>query len=108
MTTPSVANDPGTLNITLKKSSDFSAAIDFDITAVGVTPTSSILSFVTGESVGSFATTVMDAAAGKITISMLPTASASMGSGTYKWQHVWDYAGPSQKIMLTGFVEVTP
>jgi hypothetical protein len=108
MTTTSVANDPGTLNITLKKSSDFSAAIDFDITAVGVTATSNILSFVTGESVGSFATTVTDAAAGQITISMLPTSSASLSVGTYKWQHVWDYVGPSQKTMLTGFVEVIP
>ena len=108
MTLPSVANDPGTLNITLKKSSDFSAVIDFDTSASGVTVTSSILSFVTGEPVGSFATTVMDAAAGKITISMLPAASAAMGSGTYKWQHVWDYAGPSQKVMLTGLVEVVP
>jgi hypothetical protein len=106
MTTPSVANDPGTLNITLKKSSDFSAAIDFDITAVGVTPSSSILSFVTGETVASFSTTVTDAAAGQITISMLPTTSAALSTGTYRWQHVWDYVGPSQKTMLTGFVEV--
>ena len=108
MTAPSVANDPGTLNITIKKSSDFSAAIDFDISAVGVTPTSNIISFVTGESVGSFATTVIDAAAGRLSISMLPTASAALSAGTYKWQQVWDYDGPSQKTMLTGFVEVTP
>jgi hypothetical protein len=108
MTAPSVANDPGTLNITLKKSSDFSAAIDFDVSASGVTVTSNIISFVTGDLVGSFATTVVDASTGRISISMLPAASAALSAGTYKWQQVWDYAGPSQKTMLTGFVEVTP
>lgn len=106
--TLSVSNTPGSLNVTLRKASDFSAAINFDITAVGVTATSSILSFVTGEQVGEFATTVLDAAAGQITISMLPATSATLGAGTYKWQHVWDYAGPSKKTMLTGFVEVLP
>jgi len=104
--TLSVSNAPGSLNVTVRKSSDFSAAIDFDVTAVGVTPTSSIISFVTGEPVGEFATTVIDAASGQITISMSPTTSAALGAGTYRWQHVWDYAGPSQKTMLTGFVEV--
>lgn len=106
MTLPSVANEPGLLNFTIRKSSDFSTSLDFNISAAGVTPTSSIVSFVTGTQVSSFATTVSDADAGRITISMLPSSSESLAVGTYRWQHVWDYPGPSQKIMLTGFVEV--
>lgn len=104
--TSTIYSTPGSLNIVMRRGDDFSTSFDFSTTASGVTASSTIVSAVTGATVSQIATSVIDAGAGQIRISMTPTQSAALATGTYRWQHTWDYDGDSQKTMLIGFVEV--
>jgi formylmethanofuran:tetrahydromethanopterin formyltransferase len=106
MSDAAINNIPGTLNITLKRSDDFSTVFDFSTSAVGVTATSEIVSMVTGATVATVTTTVVSATDGTIQITIPPSRSSSLALGTYQWRHLWDYPGDSQRTMLSGILEV--
>ena len=99
---------PGTLGLQFRRGDDFSTLIDFSpIDLVGFTVTSTIVSIVTGASVGSFTTSVTDASAGKVNISLSDTQTAALQPATYRWQMVGTQ-GSLTRTYLNGFVEVVP
>ena len=97
---------PGTLNLAFRRGDDFSTLIDFSVPLTAYTMTSTIRSVVTGESVASFATTLTDAAAGKVNIALSDTQTLSLAPATYRW--VMDGTqGGLTRTYLNGYVEVT-
>lgn len=95
------------MSLALKRANDFATEIDFDGVALsGYTVTATVTSLVTGSSVASFATTVTDAAAGKVSIGLTDTQTAALAAGTYGWQLDWTAPGGVQRTALAGTVEV--
>lgn len=98
---------PGTMNHAFKRGNDFAALIDFDGTAlVGYTVTASVTSLVTGTTVVPFTTSVTDASAGQINVSLTDTQTAALPAGTYGWRLDWTAPGDIQRTALSGTVEV--
>lgn len=98
---------PGTMNLALKRANDFSTLIDFDgTTLVGYTVTASVTSLVTGASVLSFATSISDAAAGQVNVSLTDTQTSALAAGTYGWKLDWTAPGSVQRTALQGTLEV--
>jgi hypothetical protein len=96
------------MNLALKKANDFSALIDFDgLVMTNYTVTAVMTSLVTGTAAASFTTSVTDAAAGQVNISLNDTQTASLAAGTYGWQLDWTAPGGIQRTALAGTVEVT-
>jgi hypothetical protein len=98
---------PGAMSLAVKKANDFSAEIDFDgVAMTGYTVTATVTSLVTGSTVASFATTVTDAAAGRVNVALTDTQTAALAAGTYGWQLDWTAPGSIQRTALSGTVEV--
>lgn len=98
---------PGPMSLALKRSNDFSTEVDFDgLSLSGYTVTSIVTSLVTGSSVASFTTTVTDAGAGRVNISLTDTQTSSLAVGTYGWQLDWVAPGEVRRTALAGTVEV--
>lgn len=96
---------PGTLGLSLKRGDTFSVMVDFDVSLSGKTVASTITSLVTGQSLLSPTTTVVDATSGQVNVSLTDTQTLSLPAGTYGWQMSWD-SGTEKRTALTGFVEV--
>jgi len=97
---------PGAMNLAFKRSGDFSALIDFDIALTSYTVTASLTSLVSGTVVQAFTTSVSDASAGQVSVSLTETQTAALAAGTYGWQLDWVAPGSIQRTALTGTVEV--
>jgi Flp pilus assembly protein TadG len=98
---------PGTMNLAFKRANDFGTLIDFDgTTLVGYTVTATVTSLVTGATVMPFTTSITDASAGQVNISLTDTQTASLPAGTYGWQLDWTAPGSVQRTALSGTVEV--
>jgi hypothetical protein len=61
---------------------------------------------VTGTAVASFVTSVTDAAAGQVNVSLTDTQTAALAAGTYGWRLDWVAPGGVQRTALSGTVEV--
>jgi hypothetical protein len=100
---------PGTLNLVFKKADSVSTLIDFDgITLTGYTATSELTSLVTGRTVASLVTSIANATAGQVNISMSSAATSSMAAGSYGWRLVLIAPGATKRTALSGSVEVSP
>jgi hypothetical protein len=97
---------PGSMSLSLKKSNDFATLIDFDTSLVGYSATASLTSLVTGAVVIPFTTSIADAAAGQVSVSLSDTQTAALAAGTYGWQLDWVAPGNVQRTALSGTVEV--
>jgi hypothetical protein len=98
---------PGKLPLAFRKSNDFAAVIDFNGTdLVGYTVSANLTSLVTGATVVPFTTTIADASAGQVSVSLTDTQTASLAAGTYGWQLDWTAPGGVQRTALSGTVEV--
>jgi len=98
---------PGTMNLSFKRANDFGTVIDFDgTTLVGFFVSASMTSLVTGATVVPFTTSVVDASAGQVNISLTDTQTAALPAGTYGWQLDWTAPGSVQRTALSGTVEV--
>lgn len=98
---------PGSMGLGLKKGNDFSTLIDFNgTTLVGYTVTSSLVSLVTGSTVTALTTSIADAAAGQVNVSLTDTQTSALAVGTYGWQLDWTAPGGVQRTALQGTVEV--
>lgn len=97
---------PGLLSLSLRAGDELSSTIDFDTSLVGYTVTSGIVSLVTGQTVTSIATTLADAAAGQVSISMTEAQTGSLPPGTYGWRLEWIAPGDVKRTALAGMVEV--
>lgn len=97
---------PGTLNLAVRAGDDFATLIDFSVSLTAYTMASTIHSVVTGESVAAFATTLTDAAAGKVNISLSDTQTLSLAPATYRWVMAGTQ-GALTRTYLNGYIEVT-
>jgi hypothetical protein len=98
---------PGTMNLAFRRANDFGTVIDFDgTTLVGFSVSASMTSLVTGATVVPFTTSVVDASAGQVNISLTDTQTAALPAGTYGWQLDWTAPGSVQRTALSGTVEV--
>ena len=97
---------PGTMNLSFRRANDFATLIDFDVSLVSYSVTSSITSLVTGASVVPFTTSITDASAGQVQIALTDTQTAALPAGTYGWQLDWTAPGSIQRTALSGTVEV--
>jgi hypothetical protein len=98
---------PGSMNLAFKRGGDFASTIDFDgTTLVGYTVTASLISLVSSTVVQSFTTSIVDAAAGQVSVSLSDTQTTALAAGTYGWQLDWVAPGSVQRTALSGTVEV--
>jgi hypothetical protein len=97
---------PGSMPLAFKRSNDFAAVIDFDTTLTGFAVTANLTSLVTGATVVPFTTTIVDASAGQVSVSLTDTQTAALAAGTYGWQLDWTAPGGVQRTALSGTVEV--
>jgi len=97
---------PGSMNLAFKRSGDFSALIDIDIALTSYTVTANMTSLVSGGVVQAFTTSVSDASAGQVSVSLTDTQTTALAAGTYGWQLDWVAPGSVQRTALTGTVEV--
>ena len=105
---PTYAQLPGSLSLALRTGDEFGTQVDFTPTDLtGYTVTSQIVSLVSGLTVTSIATTLADAAAGKVNLAMTETQTAAMVPGTYGWRLEWNAPGDVKRTALSGMVEVT-
>ena len=104
---PTYSQLPGSLSLSLRAGDELSSTIDFDTSLVGYTVTGDITSLVTGQTVASIATTLVDAAAGQVGIAMTETQTGALAAGTYGWRLEWVAPGDVKRTALAGMVEVT-
>lgn len=104
---PTYSNLPGTLNLAIRQSDEFSTEIDFDTSLSGYTVASSVVSAVTGATVTAITTVLSDASAGKVNVSLTESQTAQLASGTYNWRLVWTAPGDVQRTALAGTLEVS-
>ena len=96
---------PGTLNLSFKRSDDFSALVDFSISLASYTVTAGITSLVTGAEVQPLTVSFVSATAGQVNVSLTDTQTAAMARGTYGWRMTWT-ENNATRTALTGYVEV--
>jgi hypothetical protein len=94
------------MNLAFKKSGDFSTLIDFKVSLASYSVSATVTSLVTGATVIPFTTTLADAAAGQVSVSLTDTQTASLAPGTYGWQLDWTAPGSVQRTALSGTLEV--
>lgn len=105
---PTYEQLPGSLGLTFRKGDYVSTEIDFNpISLSGLTMSAVVTSLVSGAPVATVTTTIIDAAAGRLNVSLAGSQTSAMATGTYRWM-LTGTDGTSQRSYLTGFVEVTP
>ncbi len=97
---------PGTMNLAFKKSGDFATLIDFNVSLSSYSVSATVTSLVTGATVIPFTTTLADAAAGQVSVSLTDAQTASLAAGTYGWQLDWTAPGSIPRTALSGTLEV--
>jgi len=83
-----------------------STVVDFDLSLAGHTVSSSIHSLVDGGQVSAVTTTLVDAAAGQVGISLTSTQTSTIPPASYGWQLSWVSPSGGKRTALTGVVEV--
>jgi hypothetical protein len=96
---------PGTLNLSFKRSDDFSAMVDFSISLASYTVTAGITSLVSGAEVQPLTVSFVSATAGTVNVSLTDTQTAALARGTYGWTMRW-VENNATRTALTGYVEV--
>jgi|688.fasta_scaffold1207468_2 hypothetical protein len=102
---PSYDALPGKLGLSLKAGDDFSALIDFSVSLTATTMTSAVYSLVSGASVATFSTTLVDDAGGKVNVALSDSQTSALPPGTYRWEMIGNQ-GSLTRTYLEGAVEV--
>jgi hypothetical protein len=97
---------PGLLNLGFAQGEDFSFVCDFDISLVGYTVESKVVSAQYGDTVVVPTTTVTNDAEGLVSVSFTSEQTSAIPPGTYRWQMAWTAPGDIYRQVLAGFVEV--
>ena len=96
---------PGVLNLEFVRGDEFGTSLNFDLSMAGYTVAAELLSAVSGSKILDITTTVTNAAAGQVSISLTETQTAAIPVGTYRWILYWDAPGAVRRTVFTGFVE---
>jgi len=96
---------PGELNLSFRRADEVSTEIDFNpISLTGYTMSATLVSLVSGGTVASISTQMVDAAAGRLNIELTEQQTAALPLGTYRWNLTAD-DGQARRTYLTGIVE---
>jgi hypothetical protein len=101
------SQQPGSMGLSFRGGDEVSTQVDFDISLSGYTVTSQITSLVTGGPVQAITTTLTNASAGQVNISLTEAQTAALPAGTYAWEMVWVAPGGVTRTALIGTCEVT-
>lgn len=97
---------PGRLDLTFRRGDEVSTEIDFNpISLAGFTMAASVVSVASGSTVTQVATTMVDAAAGRVNIGLTDEQTSALATGTYRWELTAN-DGLARRTYLSGFVEV--
>lgn len=96
----------GKLKIGFRRGETYSEVIDVSIDMTGYVVASEMFSLVTGATVLAIATTLVNAAAGQVGVSLTSQQTAGVAAGTYGWRQMWTAPGGVAREGLTGYVEV--
>lgn len=104
---PSAPQEPGRLNISFVRGDAWGQLIDFSSPAsiAGYTFSAGLYATTTGDVVQAITTTVVDAAAGQVNLSLTANQTAAIPAGTYEFRMTW---GPTARRVYEGFAEVLP
>ena len=103
---PSYEQLPGPLNLAFRAGDDFSTLIDFSIPMTGYTTSAVLYSYISDATVVNFTTTLANAAAGQVNVSLTKVQTAAITPGTYAWRMSWVDDSNQTRSALKGFVEV--
>jgi hypothetical protein len=99
---------PGQMNLVFRQGDEIGTVVDFDgVSLSGHTVSAAVSSLVTGQEVLPITTTFVDAAAGRVNVSLTESQTASLPVGTYGWTLEWVAPGSVKRTALSGIVEVT-
>lgn len=98
---------PGQMSLVFRRGDEFGSVVDFDISLSGYEVSAVITSLVTGDDILPITTTLANASAGQVNVSLTETQTASLAPGSYGWRLEWDAPGGVHRTALTGLVEVT-
>lgn len=103
----SAPQEPGVLNVSFSRGEVWSKLVDFAEPAslVGYTFTSGLYSVVSGGLVQAITTSVVDASAGQVNLSLTAAQTAALAAGTYEFRLTW---GPVSRRIYQGYCEVLP
>jgi hypothetical protein len=102
------SQNAGKLALGFRRGETYSEVIDVSLDMTGYAVASDLVSLVTGGVVASMATTLVDAAAGKVGVTLTSSQTAALAPGTYGWRQMWTAPGGVSREGLRGFVEVRP
>jgi len=97
---------PGSMNLVLNQGSSFGVVVNFaGQTLTSSTATSTISSLVSGQTVASISTVVLNNE--NVSLSMTAAQVLAVPKGSYRWDHRWYQPGGIVRPILSGIVEVT-
>lgn len=100
---PAAPQEPAIQNISFVRGDGWAIEVDFAESVVGKTFTGGLFSTVTGQLVQAIACEVLDAAAGRVNLSLAESATSGLVAGTYRFRLSWS---PATRRIYQGFAEV--
>lgn len=97
---------PGSLHFALVRGDDYSTLLDLSISTVGYTWSAEIYSLTNGATLVAPTITVVDAAQGKINLSLTDTQAATLPPGTLGLRINWVAPGDTKRRAFEGVCEV--
>lgn len=97
--------EPGVLNLSFVRGEAWAKLVDFSSPAnvTGYTFMAGLYSTITGSLVQAITTTIVDASAGQVNLSLTAAQTASLKAGTYEFRLDW---GPVARRVYQGVCEV--
>jgi hypothetical protein len=97
---------PGSLHVAFCRGDDYSTLLDLSISTVGFTWSAEIYSLTHGGTIATPAIDVVDAAAGKINLSLTDAQAAALPPGTLGIRIRWTAPGDMKRRAFEGVCEV--
>lgn len=100
------AQTPGHLSVVLRAGDEYGTLLDFSVNTTGYTWTAEVYSLITGNTLGTPTTTVVNAAAGQVNLSLTESDTMDLATGTYGLRVMWNAPGNVRRTVLDGMLEV--
>jgi len=97
---------PGPLHVAFVRGDDYSTLLDLSISIVGYTWSAQIYSLTNGQTIATPAITVVDAAAGKLNLSLSDAQAGQLPPGTLGLRINWTAPGDAKRRAFEGVCEV--
>lgn len=100
---PNAPQEPAIQNISFVRGDAWALEVDFAESVVGKTFAGGLYSTVTGQLVQAIACEAIDAAAGRVNLSLVESQTSGLAAGTYRFRFSWS---PATRRIYQGFAEV--